>query len=486
MKDKEDWFKNRNYLHITNKVNDSRLLQEYVSNKVKVATHSFSPLIFKEIKERRFKKSTNANGLENRKHTEIKNGAKKSTSKKRPILYATHIDAHIYSYYTKKILQPLYEKIVKRNNNLNESITAYRQILSEKSSVFKNNVHFANDSFKEIKSRGECIALTFDITNFFPSLNHEILKKAWSKILDTKTLPKDHYNVFKSATNFSYIKLKHLRKINGHFDEKHISVNKKNGVHGFFRNYEDFLNSGTQIYKNEQRSLFRQGKSVGIPQGLPISALLANIYLLNFDIRVVSDLVEKQGVFYRRYSDDIIIICELSQLQYVTNFVTNEMRRLELEISPEKTEKFHFKIHENKLRICNSDNELDASKFPLTYLGFEFDGEKIRLKSKNLAGFYREMKQSLKRKSKRAEVKQADLTLEKKILYKRKLYRLYSFKGIKKRTIVKNSRTRIYRGNYIKYAYRASELMDAPEIKRQVRNHWRILQREIKKMNFDN
>jgi adenylate cyclase class IV len=38
-----------------------------------------------------------------------------------------------------------------------------------------------------------------------------------------------------------------------------------------------------------------------------------------------------------------------------------------------------------------------------------------------------------------------------------------------------------YRGNYLSYAFRASEIMQEPAIKRQVRRHWRILRDVIKK-----
>jgi len=38
----------------------------------------------------------------------------------------------------------------------------------------------------------------------------------------------------------------------------------------------------------------------------------------------------------------------------------------------------------------------------------------------------------------------------------------------------------------LRYAYRASEDLDAPEIKKQLRNHWRILQKALKKYDFLN
>jgi hypothetical protein len=82
------------------------------------------------------------------------------------------------------------------------------------------------------------------------------------------------------------------------------------------------------------------------------------------------------------------------------------------------------------------------------------------------------------------------------IFEKRK--RLYSFKGVKsrklpaKRTDFINGVAetkyfdRKFRGNYLRYAYRAPDDLNAPEIKRQLRNHWKILQKTIKKYDFSN
>lgn len=47
--------------------------------------------------------------------------------------------------------------------------------------------------------------------------------------------------------------------------------------------------------------------SHGIPQGIGISTLLSNIYMLPFD-REISAFVNQHGGLYRRYCDDIMII----------------------------------------------------------------------------------------------------------------------------------------------------------------------------------
>ncbi|MBL4939908.1 MAG: RNA-directed DNA polymerase (Reverse transcriptase) [Lutibacter sp.] len=494
---KKDWFKDRGYPHFSNKTPASarKQVESYVSNSKKVAKHSFLPLIFKEIKQRRYKISNFNEGLK-RSHKRFENGKIISNSKIRNILYASHIDAHIYSYYTKKIIAPKYEDYLKNNTGLSNSITAYRQIETDNKLKFKNNVHFAKDVFDEINRRKNCIALVLDIENFFPTLNHKKLKLAWAKTLGLKTLPKNHFNLFKAITRFSYVKLNDLRTKKGHFDEKELSKLKKLGKHTFFESVKDLIDSDIIIHKNQ--TLNKEKQLIGIPQGLPISALLANIYMLSFDEAIINKLTLKHNVFYRRYSDDIVIICKEEQIDLIENVVKKEIKKIDLKVSFEKTEKSLFKMNKGRLQSYKIDGANLIENIPLNYLGFEFYGYQTLLKSKNLAKFYREMKETINRKHKRAEQIKEKYLLDEVPLYKRKLYRLFSFKGAKSR-IIPSKRTdfvngkaktklldRKFRGNYLRYAYRASDDLEAPEIKRQLRNHWKILQKTMKKYDFSN
>jgi hypothetical protein len=483
----KDWFKVRGYLHFSNKLSiDYRdKVLKYVSNSEKICRHSFLPLIYKEIKHRRYKLSS-FGSEKRRSHKKLENNRFVSNAKIRPILYSSHLDSQIYSYYTNKILKPRYENYLDKNPILAESITAYRQIDHPNGLRFKNNVSFAKDVFDEIKERENCVALVFDIENFFPSLSHKLLKSLWAKILQKKSLPKDHYNVYKSTTKFSFVNLNYLRLKNNHFDEKRISENIKKGKKSFFLSFKELINDGIIINKNQKVN--SNGQLIGIPQGLPISAMLANIYMLNFDEAIVDNLVKKNDVFYRRYSDDIIMVCNKNQIDLVQNFVTSEITKSELIISKEKTERVLFSIEENRqvsFKLTH-DNRL-IKNIPLNYLGFEFYGYQTLIKSSNISKFYREMKYSIKRKSRRVDSIKENTLSDNAPVFKRKIYRLYSFKGAKTRNIPsKRGSTRKFRGNYLRYAYRAADELDAPEIKRQLRNHWRILQSTLKKYDFSN
>lgn len=185
MKHRKDdsWLRPRGYIHFTKKFDrlskeDCIFLTSYVSNDATVAKHSFFPLIHRPIVTRRFKDGIDEDGNQVKSHYTFDDlGNKKSNAKTRHIYYSTHIDAYIYSYYCKQILGPLYEKKVAEIPGLSDCICAYRKIPVRKGATSnKNNIHFADDVFRFIKQYGDCVALTFDVSAFFDSLNQKYLK----------------------------------------------------------------------------------------------------------------------------------------------------------------------------------------------------------------------------------------------------------------------------------------------------------------------
>lgn len=227
--------------------------------------------------------------------------------------------------------------------------------------------------------------------------------------------------------------------------------------------------------------------------------MLANLYMLPFDKTIVEKLVKSKNCYYRRYSDDLVVICHIEDLIEVEKIVNEEMEKIKLTISPDKTEKFRFSTtSNNKLECFKIKNDEYISNSYLQYLGFDFYGYKTLIKSANVSRFYREMKESISMKSKRVETIQNKFLTDESIIYKRKIYRLYSFKGVKSRELpaskmiyqngklVKKEFKRKYRGNFLKYAYRASDIMEAPEIRTQLRRHMIILKKYMKQFGFDN
>lgn len=512
---KKDWFKPRGYLHIDSKLNfdDKGDVINRVSNPKYVAIHAFLPLIYKTLSERRYKKvGKTAQGKQIRSHSE--DG--KSTKKIRPIHYASHIDSQIYAFYNHKIISPAYENLLNQTLGLSDCVSAYRRIEAPEGYRNKCNIHFAFDAIEEIKRRQDCTAIALDIKSFFSSLDHKVLLERWKQVLAVEYLPDDHFNLYKSITQFSYVNLNDFKTVRNGFDEREIASFRKKGVQAFFASMEQFRE---RIQAKEfivRKNQFKRKEGVnkypiGIPQGLPLSALLANLYLYQFDLDIFNELCVKNGVFYRRYSDDIVLICNNDQREFVEGFVQNLIcgDQVKLKLSEQKTERIVF----NQIEIAGSKrlqsfslspNGEEVFNIPFSYLGFEFYGYQTLIKASKISNFYRRMKRAVRRQHIKAENAKEKNLDARKVIYKRRLYRLFTYKGTKKRELPVQTKyiltkdhlgywirkrltiPRKHRGNAIRYATTAADIMNAPEIIKQYRNHFRILQETIKRYNFDN
>ncbi len=507
-----EWYKIKGYYHISPQLsgdkNSISINVSKIKNENYVGNYAFFPLLHVNIKERKYKKHPQNPKI--RSHSLVEDDKVKKTTKIRPLHYANHTDALIYSYYA-HILNIEYENTLLNEPGLSDCITAYRKIPIEQTDKNKGTIHFAHEAFSEIKKRanenGDCSVLAFDIKSFFSSLNHTYLKEKWENLLGVRTLPKSHLNVFNSATNFSLIYKDDLRRFNkiqgrkSEFDEKKLSsIRNKEGFKAFFSSPKEFKNTikcgKLRVYKNNFKDK-NTGEVIGIPQGLPISAILANLYLLDFDKAILNNLVKTEKCYYRRYSDDIVIIGDTDKMKLIEDFVMQEMEKCFVQISKEKTEKFIFKKIEEKVVSHKIVNEELIPNLPFIYLGFEFYGHKTLIKSANLSKFYRRMIYSIKKKCNRAK-KLAEKNGNKPIIYKRQLYKIYrninldkskstrkfnSFEKLEtgEYRIISNIKNKPFQGNYFSYAKRSAEIMNEPAILKQIEGEKRVFNQAIQK-----
>lgn len=471
MKKNKSWFRPKGYEHFTPRLTkkDSRFVSSYVKSEEEIAKHAFMPLVHAVIKERKYKYDAERKKYSHRK---LKEGRLIGTAKRRQIFYPAHLDAQIYSYYAHKIIGPRYNDILDQDPVLRDSIIAYRK-LKTSGGESKNNIHFAHELFDFIRDQEECVVLTFDIKNFFDSLDHKTLKKAWCYILSSKSLPKAHFNIYKSLVNFSFIDLNDVMEIKGisHYNElrRRESNAFSNGIKEF---KDDFVSKGV-IQKNPFKN--SRGKPTGIPQGTPISALLANLYLYQFDYALVDKLRRARFSFYRRYSDDLAIVCHPNEAEEIHDFIVEQIETTcKLKMHEEKTKLFRFQS-KGSIRTVEQI-QLDGKKIgdrPLEYLGFSFDGKVISLKSKSLAKYYRKMKRATQVRAWRTSIaifKSKEFPKTDTLFWKKKLFLNYSHLG-------KNRRN----GNYLTYADRAARVMKEPRIKHQVSRSWSVLTSSIEK-----
>lgn len=425
----KEWFRTKGYLHFDNRVHadDISKVESLVSDRDAVAKHAFYPLIrfykpkFKVIRDDRGK-------------VKLEEGT-------RPLCYSAHLDSLIYSFYS-QALSVRYEDLLK-NLNLSENVIAFRKLIDQKTGDSKSNIHLANDAFEAIKSLGEVKVFAFDIRKFFDTLDPRILKRAWKSILGVPELPDDHYNLFKALTNFSFVDRELL------FDQFEVT-----GVPN--RKKMSRVCSAEDFRKKVRGNRMIQNQRLGIPQGTPISAVLANIYMLSFDVSVAKIMNEVGGKYFR-YCDDILCIVPSNSLIDVEQVIVAELAKIELSLNTDKTEDTLFFLKDGKL----------TSKKPIQYLGFVFDGQRKFIRPGSIYKYRREAKAafnlSLKTQDKFNRIRRARGEAPHPI-YLKKFYRKYTHVGSR---------------NFISYGLWAADIMKSQAIRQQMKKLSNFIEKEL-------
>lgn len=81
--------------------------------------------------------------------------------------------------------------------------------------------------------------------------------------------------------------------------------------------------------RNEKKKFINKH---GVPQGLAISNILAQIYLNDFD-----KIIKKRKYFYLRYVDDILILNNSEITRYRISNIAKSLKKINLDLNPEKT-----------------------------------------------------------------------------------------------------------------------------------------------------
>lgn len=489
----KSWYKPKGYIHFSPKLGKEQkyFVKHYILNDLE--KHNYFPLIHETLTARRYKAYLNEKSELYRSHFDVVKN--KSSKKPREIFYANHLDAQIYSYYSNEVFGKKYEVLLSKpeNEKISEAVIAYRKILINPKDVNgpgKCNIHFADELFKEIKQRENCVVACYDIENFFPSLNHDYLITCVKELIGIENYTIKEERLINSLINYSYVEMNDIVEQckNIELGIKHKNDFKKSDFDSYFINAKDFrekIAKNNLIRRHKVKN--KNEKLQGIPQGTPISAFLANLYLFKFDKYITKNLVHDNNCYYRRYSDDIAIIFNtFEEFEEWNEKIIKEisLEPLSLKINDSKTVVSIFSKKENKI-TCKTKTELSdtfSENHNLKYLGFEYGGENILIKSASLSKFYREMKMSIRRKANRANsAKKHNKRYPKRKPKETKLYltRIYSrFSHLGKNKA---------KSNFLTYAERASETIypnlkgKENPIKGQLIRAWSIFQKSINK-----
>lgn len=347
---KPNWFKERKYKHFDVPVClafAARITPSFV------ISHPFSPFIYYVKEEKRYKKKEN-----------------KTIIKQRPIMYASHRDACILSYYANDLgerLNNFYEE-----QGIGDNVIAYRALK-------KGNYDFAAEAYDFAKKNSPVTILAFDVTGFFDNLDHALLKERLKRILKVTSLSEDWYRVLRYITRFRFVSLDDL-KAHPIFGDRIKTAKTK-----LIASTAELKAAGIKFHKNPKTIS-------GIPQGTPISATISNLYMIDFDVAARS-FCDKIGGMYRRYSDDILVICKTENAAAVEAKILSLIGNEKLELSVDKTERVVF----------DRDSKSFISSRSAQYLGFTMHKDGAVIRSSSLSRQWRKMRRAFKRIRKIAE-----------------------------------------------------------------------------------
>lgn len=377
---KVDWEpKLKGYPHFDQAIRKSKIL-ELVTNPESVSKNTFYPFL-----------------LYNQSWQPFRIDAPEKPDKKiRPIRYASRRDSYIFAYYRHLLAAPYEELLLELG--ISDSVSAYRRIRQE-NGAGKSNIEFARDAFEGIAQIGTAAVVAVDISGFFESLDHGILRNQWCRVLGVPGLPKDHEAVFRAITRYAVVDRDSAYRRLGLLTEDSLGRRKFAKIPRKLCSNKEFRDKICGGVGPEKSLIDVNRRPYGIPQGSPISDMLANIYMIDFDI-AMNSYATRLGGIYRRYSDDVLIVLpgSASDALGARDAVVAEVGKYgaKLRIKDSKTAVLHYapRADGNGQTFTHVAGEQGVNG--LEYLGFRYDGREIWLRDATLSRLYRKVAASVR------------------------------------------------------------------------------------------
>lgn len=417
-----DWFKRRPYRHFDKPVCETFAKRAMDPAFVGGPNYQPGPLLHYVKEEKRYKHCDKA-------------GKRVHKTKERPIKYASHRDACVLSRYSHDLAKRLddhYEAA-----GLSDEVIAYR-------ALGKSNYHFAAEALAFAKANGPVTILAFDVTGFFDNLDHRLLKGRLKAILGVNELPADWFKVFRQMTRFSFVDADELRASPTFGPRLKLRTRDPIATIGELKAAAIPFHPNPGLKPKPDRSR-------GIPQGTPISAAFSNLYMIEYDA-AASRYCGGIGAFYRRYSDDILVICPEENAAAVEAEMVRLMDLERLELNPDKIERTDF-VPDASL----------AAGHGAQYLGFNLGSEGATIRHSSMSRQWRKMRRAFKRTRKVAAANIAAGTADK--AWTKRLRRRFTARPVR---------------NFSSYARRSAAAFGPHEkITGQLRRFERAVEREL-------
>ena len=381
------------------------------------------------------------------KYTSDSEGNKYVKEKNRDIYYAAHIDRFIYEYYGNR-LNNKYNNYM-RANGINRVSTAYRNCTPGKC-----NIDFAKEVFEYIVKCESAYIFVGDFSKFFDKIDHKYLKEKIKCVVGEKALDVADYAIYKNITKFTYIEAQDIET------EKKMLRKDMRDLERYFEMDE--------FHEFKKKHLYKNFKDYQIPQGSSISAVYANVYMIDFD-KIINDFITSKKGIYRRYCDDIIIVVPMTRKdvidrnnEKIANFIYSTRDKVpNLELNEDKTE--HFFYDNGMIKKIKGKSNL------INYLGFTFDGKNVRIRDKSVFKFYCRAYKKIKKVKESTNEKSFNAG-------KKAIYHSYTHLGASKYS--KDH------GNFLTYAYKADDVFSRSDvlvsnIRNQVKKHWYKINKKL-------
>ena len=239
-------------------------------------------------------------------------------------------NSYEFSFYKQKLL-------VKSINKTREiSIPTLRDKLvikyldfytKEKFDYVVKNILTAQQTIKKVEEAKDDFDsyIKVDIQNFFPTINHEILINKLKSKIDDETI------------------LNLITKV---------------------------ITQSTVDVKTPFKQRIKYDNKMGVPQGLSISGLLAEIYM--FDL--VQKYTNNQSIKFFRYVDDVLIFCNKKDMEEIKSSLKSDFEQLKLQIHD-----FEPESHKSSF---------GSIKEKFEFLGYRFEDELISVRDASIQKMY--------------------------------------------------------------------------------------------------
>lgn len=322
--------------------------------------------------------------------------------KERPIRFAARLDSCIFSYYRHLLSVPYEARL--QAEGLADSVIAYRRI-SKPGGGGQSNIDFALSAVETIQSQRDCCTIALDISSFFETLDHGRLRDVYAELLGVSRLSADHFKVYQAITRYAYVDVMKAYTRLGFYGDKTDRNGKVRPGYLKARNKIPVQLCDGRTFQAKiarsatQPSIIEVNKfGIGVPQGAPLSDLLANAYLLEFD-KYLRDICRKFGGRFFRYSDDILVIAPILQVDAIE--LEKEIRNAitaygkGLQIREEKSAIHRFEVEDGRQTVrtikANDKYGKTMPNKPFEYLGFRYDGRHVFIRDKTMSNLHRKI-----------------------------------------------------------------------------------------------